>query len=89
MLPAAMDAWGHDIARRRGAGIEALLRQPFADDVAVGHQADQLVVLSNRNERLYHAYALILRDSVTGVSGPTQSTPLCIASLTFMSGLRC
>src|SRR6516225_7946918 len=28
-------------------------------------------------------------SSVTGVSGPTQSTPLCIASLTFMADLRC
>src|SRR5262249_47756398 len=27
-------------------------------------------------------------SSVTGVSGPTQSTPLCIASLTFMADLR-
>src|SRR6516162_4722861 len=26
---------------------------------------------------------------VTGVSGPTQSTPLCITSLTFMADLRC
>src|SRR5437763_12151775 len=28
-------------------------------------------------------------SSVTGVSGLTQSTPLCIASLTFMADLRC
>src|SRR6516162_2560943 len=28
-------------------------------------------------------------SSFTGVSGPTQSTPLCIASLTFMADLRC
>src|SRR5947209_12479403 len=28
-------------------------------------------------------------SSVTGVSGLTQSTPLCIASLTFMAGLHC
>src|SRR5262249_43114992 len=44
-----MDAWGHHIARHRAAGIEAILRQAFADDVAVGHHADQTVVLSNRN----------------------------------------
>src|SRR5258708_31487149 len=44
-----MDAWGHHIARRRAADIEAILRQPFADDVAIGHHADQTVVLSNRN----------------------------------------
>jgi len=30
-----------------------------------------------------------LAISVTGVSGLTQSTPLCIASLTFMAALRC
>src|SRR6266508_1859280 len=44
-----MDAWGHHVARGRAAGIEAVLRQSFADDVAVGHHADQPVVLSNRN----------------------------------------
>src|SRR5437879_11822579 len=44
-----MDAWGHHVARRRAAGIEALLRQSFTDDVAVGHHPDQPVVLSNRN----------------------------------------
>jgi hypothetical protein len=44
-----MDAWNHNIARRRAAGIEAVLRQPFADDVTVGHHADQPVVLSNWN----------------------------------------
>src|SRR5262249_61601238 len=26
VLPAAMDAWGHDIARRRATGIKAVLR---------------------------------------------------------------
>src|SRR5262249_1818968 len=44
-----MDAWGHHIARDRAAGIEAVMRQSFADDVSVGHHADQPVVLSNRN----------------------------------------
>ena len=34
------------VARR---AIEAVLRQASADDVAVGHHADQPVVLSNRN----------------------------------------
>src|SRR5439155_14359247 len=28
-------------------------------------------------------------SSLTGVSGLTQSTPLCMASLTFMADLRC
>src|SRR5262249_26625729 len=49
VVSATMDAWGHHIARRRAADIEAVLRQAFADDVAVGHHADQMVVLSNRN----------------------------------------
>src|SRR6476661_5039841 len=49
ILSAAMDAGGHHIARRRAAGIEAVLRQPFADDVAVCHHPDKLVVLPNRN----------------------------------------
>jgi hypothetical protein len=38
-----------NLARRRAAGIKAVLRDPFADDVAVGHHADQPIVLSNRN----------------------------------------
>src|SRR5580704_17884562 len=49
VIPTAMNAWGHHLARRRATGIEVVLRQPFADDVAVGHHADQAVVLSNRN----------------------------------------
>src|ERR1700716_1605133 len=49
VLPAAMDAWGHHIACRRAASIEAVLCQPFAENVSVSHHADQLVVLSNRN----------------------------------------
>src|SRR6476469_4150369 len=44
-----MAAWGHHVARRRAAGIETVLRQSFADDVTVGHHADQPVVLSNGN----------------------------------------
>ena len=81
-----MNAWGHHLARRRATGIEVVLRQPFADDVAVGHHADQAVVLSNRNG----AYIMLTQfaSSVTGVSGLTQSTPLCIASLTFIEDLR-
>src|ERR1700732_1794258 len=49
VIPTAMNAWGHHLARRRATGIEVVLRQPFADDVAVGHHADQAVVLSNRD----------------------------------------
>jgi hypothetical protein len=44
-----MDAWGHHIARRRAADIEAVLRQSFADDVTIGDHADQPVVLANGN----------------------------------------
>src|SRR5262249_14745906 len=44
-----MDAWRHHLASSREVGIEAALRYPFADDVAVGHHADQPVILSNRN----------------------------------------
>ena len=40
---------GHHIARRRAVGIEAVLCQPFADDGAVSHHADQMVVLPDRN----------------------------------------
>ena len=49
VLPATMDTFGHHIARRRAAGIEAVPREPFADNVAVGHHPDQAVVLANRN----------------------------------------
>ena len=49
ILSATMDAWGHHIARCRAVGIEAVLCQPFADDGAVSHHADQMVVLPDRN----------------------------------------
>ena len=49
VFSAAMDAWGHHVARRRAASIEAVLRQPFADDVAISHHADQSVILADRN----------------------------------------
>src|SRR6185437_14986230 len=49
VLPAAMDALGHHIPRGRAARIEAVLRQAFADDVAVGHHANKLVVLPDGN----------------------------------------
>ena len=47
IFPAAMNAWGHDITRRGALCVEVVLGQPFADDIAVGHHADQLVVLAN------------------------------------------
>src|SRR6188508_3798237 len=49
ILAAAVDAWSHHVARCSAAGIEAVLRQPFADDVAVSHHADKSVVLPDRN----------------------------------------
>jgi len=58
IISTAMDAWGHYIARSRAAGIEAVLRQSFADDVSVGHHADQPVVLSNRNG----AYVMLMHQ---------------------------
>src|ERR1700745_2201908 len=42
-----MNAGAHDIARGGALRVEVVLGQPFANDVAVGHHADQLVVLSN------------------------------------------
>src|SRR6185436_15370573 len=36
-------------SRCSAAGIEAVLRQPFADDVAVSHHADKSVILPDRN----------------------------------------
>ena len=44
-----MNARAHDIARRRAPRIEAVLRQAIADNVAVGHHADELIVLSDGN----------------------------------------
>src|SRR5262249_42326432 len=48
ILAAAMDARGHHIARRRTASIETVLRQSFADDVAVGYHSNQPVVFPDR-----------------------------------------
>ena len=88
VIAAAMDAWCHHLARRDAAGIKVFLGQPFAHDVAVGHHADQAIILANpngANVMLTHHFA----SSVTGASELTQSTPLCIASLTFIAELRC
>src|SRR6185436_1016889 len=49
ILPAAMDAVGHHVARLGAAGIETVAGKPFADDVAIGHHPDQPVVLPDRN----------------------------------------
>src|SRR5215813_13523273 len=87
ILAAAMDARGHHIARRRTASIETVLRQSFADDVAVGY-----IPISRSFSSIGSAPTSFLRInfaiSMMGVSGPTHSTPLCIASLTFMADLR-
>jgi hypothetical protein len=49
VLPAAMDAFGHHVARLGAAGIETVAGKSFADDVAIGHHPDQLIVLADRN----------------------------------------
>src|SRR6516225_6871966 len=49
VIPAAMNARGHHVARGRALGIEVVLSQAFADDVAISHHADQSIVLSNGN----------------------------------------
>jgi hypothetical protein len=49
VLAAAMDAWGHHVACRRTADIEALLCQTFADYVTIGHHADKPIALANRD----------------------------------------
>jgi hypothetical protein len=85
VFTATMNFRGHHIAGRRAARIEVVLRQPFADDVAVGHHSDKAVVLANWDSA-YIAVCINLASSGTGVSGLTQSTPLCIASLTFTEG---
>src|SRR5580700_538589 len=88
VLPATMDAFGHHISRHRAASIEVVARKPFADDIAVGHHPDQSVVLPNRNAADV-MLPISFASSVTGVLELTQSTPLCITSLTFMADLRC
>src|SRR5258708_7947201 len=49
VLAATMDTFGHHIARHRAARIEVVAREPFADDIAVGHHPDQSIVFSDRN----------------------------------------
>lgn len=85
IVPTAVDAWSHHITCHRAVGIEAILCQAFTDDVAVSHHSDQPVVLANRNGA-YIMLRINFASSVIGVSGLTQSTPLCIAFLTFIVG---
>jgi hypothetical protein len=87
IVAAAMDARRHHSTRRRAMGVELVLRQTFADDVPVGHHADETIVLSNRKAPM-PCSRINLANSKTGVSGLTQWTPLCIASLTFIEDLR-
>ena len=49
VLAATMDFGCHHVAGSRAAGIELVLRQSFAYDVAVGHHADETIVLANRD----------------------------------------
>jgi hypothetical protein len=88
IITATMDAWCHHITSRRAVGIEIVLRQTFADNVSVGHHTNETVVLSDRNSANIVRSHINFASSATGVSGLTQSTPLCIASLTFMEDLR-
>jgi hypothetical protein len=77
IVPAAMDAGGHHIAR---PASKLSCANPWADDVAVGHHADQPVVLSDRNG----AYIMLTHQfREFGMSGLTQW------SLTCMADLRC
>src|SRR5262245_62638936 len=48
ILATAMDAGSHHIARGQ-VGRIALLRQPFAYDVAIRHHPNELIVLSDWN----------------------------------------
>ena len=84
IFSAAMDAGAHHIARSRAVDVKFFLCQSFTDDVAVGDHADKLIVLANRNGA-YVMLTLHFATSVAEVSGLTQSTPLCITSLTFIA----
>ncbi len=72
VLPAAMNAWGHHIARRGTSGIEAVISQPFADDVTVGHDADQPVVLADWNG----AYIVLTHQFREFGDGGVRANPL-------------
>src|SRR5262249_41475873 len=49
VLPAAVDAWRHNVSRGCSMHIKAIPRQTFAHDVTVGDHADQPVILANRD----------------------------------------
>jgi hypothetical protein len=71
----------------RAASIEVVALEPSADDVAVGHHPDHSVVLPNRNAAdvmPLHQF----RELGDRRVGLTQSTLLCITSLTFPEGVK-
>src|SRR4029077_2129602 len=85
VLTAATDFCRHYIACSGAVGIEVVLRQFLADDVTVGHHSDQTIILAYPDS----AYVVVshqFREFSHRVSGLTQSTLLCIASLSFMVG---
>src|SRR5262245_58941908 len=49
VVTAAVDALGHYIARGHLGGVEVAAREALADDVAVRHHPDQMIVLADRD----------------------------------------
>src|SRR4029077_5267059 len=84
VLTAAMDFCCHYIACSGAVAIEVVLRQFLADDVGVGHHSDQTIILAYPDS----AYVVVSHQfrEFSHRGGLTQSTPLCIASLSFMVG---
>src|SRR5262249_46922830 len=79
ILPAAMNAWRHDVTRGGALRIEVVLGQPFA---MMSRSVTMPISWSFSPIGMapMSCLSINLASSVTGVSGPTQSTPLCITS---------
>jgi hypothetical protein len=75
VTPAAMDAWGHHIARRRAAGIEVSCANPLQTMSRFGHHPISRS-FSPIGMAPISCSRINFASSVTGVSGLTQSTPL-------------
>ena len=89
VTPAAMDAWGHH-HRAPSRGGHRSCPAPTLCRRCRGRSPSRSAGRSLQSEwHLYHAHGTNFASSETGVSRLTQSTPLCIASLTFMGDLRC
>jgi hypothetical protein len=84
VLTAAMDFCCHYVACSGAVAIEVVLRQFLAGDVGVGHHSDQTIILAYPDS----AYVVVSHQfrEFSHRGGLTQSTPLCIASLSFMVG---